>query len=107
MSTVPVTSQYSVPRNAPKAIQREEIETTVMEPMLNGGYHERTYAAHAWQCPSCGLVWDKKWYAESCATRNHAPSFQQRYGVRGTLNGKPYGNIYYVTRQSLRRDPIK
>lgn len=51
--------------------------TGVMEPMMDGSFRETSYEGNLWRCEECGLVWDKKWYAETCAQREHATSFQQ------------------------------
>lgn len=86
------------------AIRKERITTATMEPLLNGGYQRREYQAFAWMCSGCGLVWDKKHLAEECEGRNHKPSFNQMYGCRGTVNGRPIGNIYYIERRAIRRE---
>lgn len=83
----------------------ERIRAGKMEPMLDGSYSERTFEGYAWRCDECGLVWDRRRFADSCASRGHRPSFQEGpYGVRFVLNGVPQGNIHYYTRTALRRE---
>jgi len=94
---------------------QESITTGVMQARLVGdssvAYVETDYQGNAWRCEGCGLVWEKRWYAETCDKRDHKPSFVQRYfrpgsGPMGnaTVNGVYQGTVSEYTRQSLRRD---
>lgn len=88
------------------AVRMERASTIVMEPHADGSYHEHTIqGAYLWKCSECGLVWEKKWHAESCTQRSHVESFEQGpYGVQGVVNGQPVGNLYWYTRRAVRRD---
>jgi hypothetical protein len=90
--------------------QMEHIETAFMTPILHGttmSYREDSGDAHAWQCLGCGLVWEKRWHAESCETRKHVPSFAQHYYSGGAVvNGVYTGRKSTYTRKALRREPI-
>jgi hypothetical protein len=60
-------------------------EHNVMEPILtpdgsDAGYVERTIEGFAWMCDDCGLIWEKKWHAETCIRRSHVRVWEQRYG---------------------------
>ena len=58
------------------------------------------------QCADCGLIWEKRWHAETCGDdgRNHHASFAQGpYGVTYVLDGVPQGNIKYYTRFAIGR----
>lgn len=84
----------------------EERPTAIMEPLMDGGFVESTIEhAHLWRCDGCGLVWQKRWHAETCAERGHKPSFEQGpYGVTHVVNGRLMGNPRYYTRSAVRRD---
>ena len=81
-------------------------DTAMMEMRFSGADMNISYAevgieANTYACTGCGLVWDRKWYAETCESRNHVPSWEQRYG--GYIeNGVPKGYKGYV-RQALQR----
>lgn len=90
-----------------KAIQKGRHQSEIMEAMLDGTWRERTTKGFSWQCADCGLIWEKRWHAETCGDngRNHRASFEQGpYGITGTLNGVPQGNIKYYTRRAVGRE---
>jgi len=87
----------------------EPLRLATMDPILVGDgldYVEIDVEGYGWRCDGCGLVWTRKWHAETCESRSHASSFEQGpYGVTHTLNGVPQGpNIRYYTRRAYRRD---
>jgi hypothetical protein len=91
-----------------KVTMQGECTTDVMQPTMDGGYVQHSYNAKLWRCEGCGLVWDKKWYAETCESRGHIPTWEQGpYGVTHVSNGVPQGNLTYYTRQAVRRDKIE
>ena len=97
--------------NAGSRVSRLEArKTTIMEPVLSGDsvvYRQADVDGYLWRCEDCGLVWDKKWYADSCSKRSHVPSFEQGpYGVTHMENGVPQGRLYYYTRRAIRRDRV-
>jgi hypothetical protein len=60
----------------------ERIEADIQEPILEGDsltYRDARVHKYAWMCIDCRAVWSMKWHAESCASRNHAMSFEQSY----------------------------
>jgi hypothetical protein len=88
--------------------RRDKINTEIMEPHLtqNTFYYVETTVEQvsSWRCDGCGLVWEKKWHAESCENRDHKTSFEQRYG--GTIvNGKHVGYRAFV-RKAMRREKV-
>lgn len=64
-------------------------------------YAERTITGFAWGCDSCGLIWEKKWHAESCSQHGHQPRFEQHYGGY-VVNGQHRGGTSY-TRHAIGR----
>lgn len=87
--------------------QREQIETTTSEPLMDGSYQERDYRAFAWRCDGCGLVWSKRHLAVDCESRNHVAAFEAGpYGGTYVLNGVLQGNLRYYPRRALRREPV-
>ena len=88
--------------------RREVSETSVMEPTLAGSYVETVLEqTHLWRCDGCGLVWEKRWHAQSCEERGHARSFDQGpYGVRYVENGRPVGNLRWYRRSAVRRERV-
>jgi hypothetical protein len=92
-----------------KVTRCEERPSTFMTPLMDGGYAEHTAEqAHAWRCDGCGLVWEKRWHAETCTKRGHKTSFVQGpYGVRGVENGKLIGTPTYYTRRAIRREQVQ
>lgn len=87
----------------------ETVAHQIMEPHLSGDsltYHEAEIESPAYQClaPNCGLVWAKKWHAETCEQHGHRPTWQQMY-CQGVENGQPIKPVYYP-RYALRRDPL-
>jgi hypothetical protein len=94
---------------SPAVTRRERIDgqASTMEPNAFGnGYVELTIEhKYAWRCDGCGLVWDRKWHAESCPSRNHATRWEQRYGGR-VENGRHVGYTAY-TRAAIRRERVE
>lgn len=89
----------------------ERITITVMEPNLCGdtlNYYEKETGGSAWRCDECGLVWDRKSYAEGCADRGHKTNFEQTYYGRGALvNGVFTGTVTTYERRPIRQDGIR
>jgi hypothetical protein len=79
--------------------EHEIMEITHVSADGNATYAERTISGYAWSCDGCGLIWEKRWHAEGCAERSHAPSFAQHYGGY-TENGQHKGGTSY-TRQAI------
>jgi hypothetical protein len=87
--------------------RRERIDgrAATMEPTLSGNYVELTIEhKYAWRCDGCGLVWERQWHAASCAERNHAPRWEQRYGGH-VENGRHVGFKAYP-RVAMRREDV-
>lgn len=78
------------------------VETTVMEPLMDGSYRERHITKQSYRC-ECGLVWAIKWHAETCANRQHAAVWSQRYVTGPITNGKPAAERFYE-RRAVRRE---
>jgi hypothetical protein len=94
-----------------KITQLERTRVGTLGPLLEGGYVESSYQRYLWRCDLCGLVWDRKDYAQGCAERGHRASFEQGpYVVATVENGesKPFrgGTLRYVTRRAVRRDRV-
>ena len=89
--------------------KREIAATEIMEPMLDGSFREATIdKSHNWRCDGCGLVWEKRWHAETCESRSHRASFEQGpYGVRYVENGRPVGDLKWYTRRAVRREKVE
>jgi hypothetical protein len=92
-----------------QTIKSWKVEHEVMEARLSGSdsltYIEKTVSGNAHKCVECGLVWAKRWHAETCASRNHETAFVQRYAYKPegyATNGKVAWNSY--TRYALGRD---
>jgi hypothetical protein len=85
----------------------EASETAVMEPTITGTYVERTVKSALWRCEGCGLVWEKRWHAETCESRGHKDRFAQGpYGVQRMENGKLVGTLHWYERRAVRRDRV-
>jgi hypothetical protein len=89
--------------------RREQAATEMMTATMSGNYEPHTLEyAHLWRCDGCGLVWQKRWHAETCEGRGHKTSFQQGpYGVQRVENGKAVGTLTYYTRQAVRREKVE
>tara|TARA_Y100000310_G_scaffold249788_1_gene255910 strand:- start:1552 stop:1848 length:297 start_codon:yes stop_codon:yes gene_type:complete len=66
-------------------VKLDVVETEMMEMRLSGealnvSYEQVGIQANSYGCTGCGLVWDRKWYAEQCEDRNHVSKWEQRYG---------------------------
>lgn len=83
--------------------QAERIETTIMEPLYDGGFREASARKCAFVCQGCGLVWAIRWHAETCEQRRHAASWQQEYPKGPIVNGRP-SRIDSYPRVALRRE---
>jgi hypothetical protein len=90
---------------APRSRPLEAIQAAVMEMDQSGYFHEVGVAKHAHQCLGCGLVWQIKWHADSCADRGHKSHWQQRYYSGAIINGKPEYERFF-DRVALRRESI-
>ena len=78
------------------------LETGNIEPDIFGNYQERSYVAYEWMCTDCGLVWTRKWHAETCAERKHVSHWLQRYPKGPIVNGKP-SRVDEYPRDAIRR----
>jgi hypothetical protein len=88
--------------------RRERVQTGAMEPLLDGGYSERTYEGFAWRCDGCGLVWEKRNQAEQCEGRGHTPAYQAGpYGRCWIENGQLRGSPTFYPRRALRRERLE
>ena len=88
-----------------------ETSSGMMEPHVDSSgeatyYVKKEITATTYGCTGCGLVWDRKRYAEECESRGHSTFFTQYYGGYFE-NGKHVGGTEY-RRQSLecRKDII-
>ena len=59
--------------------------------------------ATTYACTGCGLVWERKWYAETCEERKHAVKFPQHYGWKMNAYGKYFPTQTFV-RRAIARD---
>jgi len=59
---------------------KTKVTTTMMETTNGETWHEKSIEVSLTACSSCGLLWDRKWQAESCEKRGHVESFPQHYG---------------------------
>jgi hypothetical protein len=75
--------------------EHQVMEVVAVNADGNATYIERTISGYAWACDDCGLVWEKKWYAESCERRGHPKRFDQHYGGI-TENGAHKGGTSYT-----------
>ena len=57
-----------------------KVTTTMMETSNGETWHSKDIEVSLTACSSCGLLWDRKWQAESCEERGHVESFPQHYG---------------------------
>jgi hypothetical protein len=85
--------------------QREQVEATMTEPLIDGGYQERTYRGFAWRCDGCGLVWEKRHQAQGCEGRNHQGRYEAGPYGGYVENGRHVGGRYYP-RAALRREVV-
>ena len=86
------------------------VSTSMMEPNMMSEvdiWREVGIEANTYGCTGCGLVWDRKWYAEQCEDRNHAHTWEQRYGGR-IENERHVGyKAYSRTALAYRKDIVK
>lgn len=100
------TAERTMERVGVTRRERRTVET--MDALLSGGYVEHQYEGHLWRCDGCGLVWEKRGFAEGCAARGHVAHWMAGpYGVTYVLNGVPQGNIRYYPRDAVRREPVE
>lgn len=59
--------------------------------------------ATTYACTGCGLVWERKWHAETCEKREHAVKFPQHYGWKLNAYGKHFPTQTFV-RKAVARD---
>jgi hypothetical protein len=81
------------------AIKRHKTESEASLPRLDGGWDVIRYDCYAWECPGCGLVWEKRWYAETCAKRGHPLEWEQRYG--GYVENGVHGGYTAYKRRAI------
>jgi hypothetical protein len=82
------------------------VDTEMMEPHLGGDavYYEQVGIRNpSFACldVSCGLVWDRKHYAESCEGRGHVSKWSQGYG--GMVENGVYKPARTYVRQAIGR----
>jgi hypothetical protein len=91
--------------NVSTVTRRGKCETAAMEPTVTGNYYERSYEGYLWRCDGCGLLWTKRWHAETCESRGHKTMFKQGpYGCTGVVNGVMQGNLTWYDRVSVGRE---
>jgi len=95
-----------------KVVRMGKVNTTMMSPRFTGAelnvhwVHE-DINPNSYGCTGCGLVWSRKWQAESCEERAHVRQFEQRYGgrVEQMVGGQPRHVDYTAyTRSAIGRD---
>lgn len=85
----------------------EAVNTATMEPYLAGDgleWHEEDITTRTWRCNTCGLVWDRRHRAVSCAQRGHVARFEDRYPYQIQTAYGPRVAYNTYTRVALRRD---
>lgn len=89
---------------------RELVDCPFMEPYTDGSYVETSEVNRAWRCNACGLVWDRRHYAEHCGTRGHKATWQRGYGATAVINGIPnykgFAEVRAMRREALDAERI-
>ena len=107
-----VGARWSRRTKMAKVVRMGKVDTTMMAPRFTGAelnvhwVHE-DIKPNSYGCTGCGLVWSRKWQAESCEERGHVSEFEQRYGGRfEQMLGGPERHIGYTayTRYAIGRD---
>lgn len=87
------------------ATRREMVDCPFMEPYQDGSFVATSKVGYAWRCDDCGLVWDRKHYAENCGRRQHVAHWRRGYGATMILNGVPnykgFIEVDAIRRESL------
>lgn len=63
----------------------QTINHEIMEPRILGEdvyYSEKPVTTHIYRCDGCGLLWNKRWYADTCGERKHISVWAQTYWHR-------------------------
>ena len=89
-----------------KVLRLDKVEAETMVPHFTGEALEvhwvpEDITPNSYGCAGCGLVWSRRWQAETCEERGHVSQFDQRYGGRFE-NGVHKGFTAY-TRYAIRR----
>ena len=89
-------------------VKLNTVDSSMMEMRVSGHdmnvtYEEVHIQANTYACVGCGLVWDRKWYAETCEKRNHVSKWEQRYG--GIFENNIHKNYRAYTRTALHCRP--
>ena len=90
-----------------KIVKVGKVDSAMMEAVAVQGdsliYAHRDIEATTYACTGCGLVWTRKWHAESCEEREHATRFPQHYGWKANAYGKYFPSQTFV-RRAVARD---
>lgn len=85
--------------------KRELTDCPFMEPYTDGSFVATSEVGNAWRCDGCGLVWDRKHYAQFCSTRGHKIMWERGYGATMVVNGVPnhkgFEPVYAIRREEL------
>ncbi len=87
--------------------RRERTERGTMTHYYDGHVEEASYAGFLWACDGCGLVWERRHAAESCADREHRHRYVDVYWGQVTGQGGqriPVKREY--ERRAIRREPV-
>ena len=90
-----------------KVVKMGKVNTEMMAPRFTGAelnvhwVHE-DINPNSYGCTGCGLVWSRKWQAESCEERGHVRQFEQRYG--GIVENNIHKGYKAYTRYAVGRD---
>ena len=90
-----------------KVVRMGKINTTMMAPRftgveLNVHWVHEDINPNSYGCTGCGLVWSRKWQAETCEEREHVRQFEQRYG--GIVENNVHKGYKAYTRSAIGRD---
>lgn len=91
--------------NHNKVRRMEKGETSIMQMEPNStAYHKVTITKNFWMCADCGLVWAMRHDAQTCASRDHKPSYVKRYG--GYMENGVWKGGQEYTISSIRQEKV-
>jgi len=90
-----------------KVVRMGKVDTTMMVPRftgveLNVHWISEDIKPNSYGCTACGLIWSRKWQAESCEGRGHVREFDQKYG--GYVENNIHKGFKAYRRYAIGRD---
>jgi hypothetical protein len=85
-------------------VEAEAMEMRFSGDSLSVSYVQADIKPFSYACLGCGLIWSRKWHAETCEERGHVATWEQCYG--GLVENGEYRPAKTYTRRAIGRRKV-